>query len=327
MKSYMIIAVVCAVAMLILPVILLREQAPSKPADEAAQPGETSSPQAENTFTVYLTDENRTETVSYFDYTCASVAAEMPITYHEEALKCQAVACFTNALRLKASASPENMLGADISDNPDTHQGYMPEAERKEKWGKNYEKYETKLENAVRAVEGLALTYDGELCTAAFSAICTGTTESAENVWGSAIPYLVSVKSSGDTLSPAYSAAVSFNREKFTEAAKGLGISITDKTDFKKEIKITDTSKAGTVLKMKICGKEVTGAEAREAFALGSAAFEIKCTETGVTFTVRGCGHGVGMSQYGADYMARQGSSYDEILKHYYKGVEIEALA
>ena len=219
------------------------------------------------------------------------------------------------------------MLGADISDNPDVHQGYMPKGLRKEKWGENFEKYEKKLEEAVRAVSGLALTYEGELCTAAFSAICTGTTESAENVWGSAIPYLVSVKSSGDTLSPAYSATVSFNREKFTEAAKALGISITDKTDFKKEIKITDTSKAGTVLKMKIGGKEVTGAEVRKAFALASAAFEIKCTETGITFTVKGCGHGVGLSQYGADYMARQGSSYDEILKHYYKGVEIEALA
>lgn len=327
MKNYMIIAFVCAVAMLISPVILLREQAPSGSADESAQAGESTAQQSENIFTVYLTDENKAETVSYFDYTCASVAAEMPITYHEEALKCQAVACFTNALRLKGAASPENMLGADISDNPDTHQGYMPEAERKEKWGKNYEKYETKLENAVRAVEGLALTYDGELCTAAFSAICTGTTESAENVWGSALPYLVGVKSSGDTLSPAYSATVSFNREKFTEAAKKLGISITDKTDFKEEIKITDTSKAGTVLKMKIRDKDFTGAEVREAFALNSAAFEIKCTETGVTFTVKGCGHGVGLSQYGADYMARQGSSYDEILKHYYKGVEIEALA
>lgn len=324
MKNYFIITVICAAAMLACAVILIKPDAVSgKKSDHGAETT-AEAVQDDGTVDVFLTETEKVQSVSYFEYTCASVAAEMPLTYHTEALKAQAVACFTNAVRLKKSTPTEKMQGADISDDPEVHQGFLSQSERKEKWGADYEKYEAKLEDAVNAVLGEIITFNGEPCTAAFSAICTGVTESAENVWGSAVPYLVSVKSSGDTLSPAYSDTKIFNRAQFAAATDALGITVNEKTDFAKELKITELSKAGTVLKMTVCGKEFSGAEIRDAFSLRSAAFEIGTAKNSVTFTVKGFGHGVGLSQYGADFMARQGSSYEEILKHYYKGVEIE---
>jgi stage II sporulation protein D len=243
--------------------------------------------------------------------------------YHEEALKAQAIACYTNSLRLKNSKNKSAINGADISDNPATHQGYLTRKERKEKWGEDYQKYESKLETIVKAVEGEFLTYDNEYCLCAFSAICTGTTESAENVWGEKIPYLVSVKSSGDTLSPQYSSTNTFTKSQFISIMKDLGVSINSKANLEETIGKSKISKAGTVLKIEINKKSLTGEQIRSAFSLRSSAFKITATENEVTFKVSGYGHGVGMSQYGADYMARQGSTYDEILKHYYKGSEI----
>lgn len=277
----------------------------------------------EAVITVFLSDTKKNLTVSEFEYVCGSVAAEMPLMYHEEALKAQAVACYTNSLRLKNSSNKKSINGADISDDTSTHQGYLTREERKEKWGDSYQKYESKLETVVEEVMGEYLTYDNEYCVAAFSAICTGTTESAENVWGSKIPYLVSVKSSGDTLSPQYSSTNTFTKAQFISIMKDLGVSINSKSNLEDIIGKEKCSKAGTVLKIKIGEKEVTGEKIRSAFSLKSSAFKITATENEVTFKVSGYGHGVGMSQYGADYMARQGSTYDEILKHYYKGVEI----
>ncbi|MBE6751473.1 MAG: stage II sporulation protein D [Ruminococcaceae bacterium] len=277
-----------------------------------------------DTITVFLSDTKENLAVSEFEYVCGSVAAEMPLMYHEEALKAQAIACYTNSLRLKNSKNKSEINGADISDNPATHQGYLTREERKEKWGEDYQKYESKLETIVKEVEGEFLTYDGEYCLCAFSAICTGTTESAENVWGEKIPYLVSVKSSGDTLSPQYSSTNTFTKSQFISIMKDLDVSINSKANLKDITGKSKTSKAGTVLKIEINKKSLTGEQIRNAFSLRSSAFKITATENEVTFKVSGYGHGVGMSQYGADFMARQGSTYDEILKHYYKGAEIE---
>ncbi len=277
-----------------------------------------------DTITVFLSDTKENLAVSEFEYVCGSVAAEMPLMYHEEALKAQAIACYTNSLRLKNSKDKSTINGADISDNPATHQGYLTREERKEKWGEDYQKYESKLETIVKDVAGEFLTYDGEYCLCAFSAICTGTTESAENVWGEKIPYLVSVKSSGDTLSPQYSSTNTFTKSQFISIMKDLDVSINSKANLKDITGKSKTSKAGTVLKIEINKKSLTGEQIRNAFSLRSSAFKITATENEVTFKVSGYGHGVGMSQYGADFMARQGSTYDEILKHYYKGAEIE---
>ena len=335
MKNYLISIVFIFISLIITPITLLSDGVVSK-SNTLTPTEQTTSGKSDNTkttdndtpkegvITVFLSTTKEILTVSKFEYICGSVAAEMPLTYHEEALKAQAVACYTNSLRLKNSSDKSAINGADISSDTSTHQGYLTREERKEKWGEDYQKYESKLETVVKEVMGEYLTYDNEYCVAAFSAICTGTTESAENVWGTEIPYLVSVKSSGDTLSPTYSSTATFSKSQFISIMKDLGVSVNSKTNIEDIIGKAKTSKAGTVLKIKISEKELTGEQIRNAFSLRSSAFKITATENEVTFKVSGYGHGVGMSQYGADYMARQGSTYDEILKHYYKGVEIQ---
>ena len=332
MKNYVVSIIFIFISLIITPLFIIRGSTTDSNAfDNTNQTTaiETTSKSSDITtnddsITVFLSNQNKNITMSEFEYVCGSVAAEMPLAYHEEALKAQAVACYTNCLRLKNSNNKEESNGADISDDISVHQGYITEDERKEKWGDDFNKYESKLRSIVTDVLGEYITYDEKICVAAFSAICTGTTETAENVWGSKTPYLVSVKSEGDKLSPTYSSTVTFSKSQFISIMKDLGVSIDSKADLTEIIGKPKATKAGTVLTIKINSKEVTGSNMRQAFSLRSPAFKITATENEVTFNVSGYGHGVGMSQYGADYMARQGSTYDEILKHYYKGVEIK---
>ena len=328
MKNFLIFSLLAFISLTFLPVAVLKNGKNSISDTQintiaSNMQATEKSENTDNSVTVFLSNENKTVTVSDFEYTCGSVAAEMPVTYHEEALKAQAVACYTNALRLKNSEHNSNLYGADISDDPGTHQGYISIDERREKWGENFEKYESRLETTVNEVLGQYITYNGEMCVAAFSAICSGVTESAENVWGNEIPYLVSVKSSGDKLSPEYTTTAMYSREQLTECLKTLEAEPGKNENFSNYFKDIKKSKAGTVLSIKAGKTEFTGARIKEAFSLKSASFDIKQSKTSVTFTVYGYGHGVGMSQYGADYMARQGSTYKEILKHYYSGIEI----
>lgn len=321
MKKFFSIILLSAIIIVVSPVAILKDSISAKENLAAVQTSTTSPAKNKNTVTVFRSVENNTIEIDFFEYVCGSVAAEMPLSYHEEALKAQAITCYTNALRLKASAQTSSTY--HISDNSSIHQGYLNEDQRKEKWGEDFEKYEAKLESIVKAVENLAIYYNDELCVAAFHAICSGKTESAENIWGEKVPYLVSVKSSGDNLSPHYSSVVVFEKDEFIKIANDL-----TKTESIKSLKgiisIKEASKSGTVLKAVINKKTFTGEELRKAFSLKSPAFTVEATEKTITFKVTGYGHGIGMSQYGADFMARQGSSYEEILKHYYKGVEIK---
>lgn len=320
MKNFFRLVMFCAVTIAFLPFAILNKEI-NLQGISAQTPATTSATPQENIDTVSVFRSNTQETVeiNFFEYVCGSVAAEMPLSYHEEALKAQAVACYTNALRLKK----ESEESYHISDDSSVHQGYLTQEQRQEKWGDDYEKYEAKLESIVKSVENQAIYYDDALCVAAFHAICSGKTESAENIWGQKVPYLISVKSNGDNLSPQYSTELVFDKEDFLKYSEKIGIT-ENVSSLKNIIKITKTSKAGTVLKATIKNKEFTGEEIRKAFGLRSSAFTVKTTKTAITFNVTGYGHGVGMSQYGADFMARQGSSYEEILKHYYKGVEIK---
>lgn len=321
MKKFLSLILISSVVTIFLPVALLKENLSSAENAFAAQTSTGTTTESRDTITVFRTAINDSSEMEFFEYVCGSVAAEMPLSYHEEALKAQAIACYTNALRLKNSSEEDATY--HISDDSSVHQGYLSEEQRKEKWGEDFEKYESKLHSVVKSVENIAIYYEDVPCIAAFHAICSGRTESAENIWGEKVPYLVSVKSSGDNLSPQYSSVVIFEKTDFIEIAKELTES--KKTgSLKNIISIKEKSKAGTVIKATLNKKEFTGDEIRKAFSLKSPVFTVKCTEKTVTFNVVGYGHGIGMSQYGADFMARQGSTYEEILRHYYKGVEIK---
>lgn len=327
MKSYIILIVLCAVTMICVPLAVLKPQSSAPKNTETRAKTEkktnnttTEKENKEQTIAVFRSSTQTTEKIDMFEYICGSVAAEMPLEYHEEALKAQAITCYTNALRLKSSQATEK---GDITDDTATHQGYIDKAQRKEKWGKDFEKYEKKLENAVKEVENLALYYDNELCVAAFFAISNGKTENAENIWHTKVPYLISVNSSGDKTAKGYATTVSYSTDDFYSCLKKLNKEAKKPESLKNIIKITEKSDAGTVLEATVNSKEYTGEEIRKAFALRSPTFTVTATKTSLTFTVHGYGHGVGMSQHGANYYANEGYNYEEILLHYYTDAEI----
>ncbi len=321
MKKFLTLILLSAIVVIVFPVALLKETLTFTENTVTTETTTTEPTIKANTITVFRSVKQDNLEIDFFEYICGSVAAEMPLSYHEEALKAQAIACYTNALRLK-NASESNAT-YHITDDSSVHQGYLSKEQRKEKWGEDFEKYESKLESVVKEVENLAIYCNNELCVAAFHAISSGKTENAENIWGKKVSYLTSVKSSGDNLSPQYSSVVVFEKDEFIRIAKDLTGTKSIK-NLKNIIEIKEKSKAGTVLKVLLNKKELSGEEIRKAFSLKSSVFSVETTNKTVTFNVTGYGHGVGMSQYGADFMARQGSTYEEILKHYYKGVEIK---
>ena len=329
MKHFLILILASAVIMLILPVAALKEFAPST--DKSTNShiisttentvNDDNQQQKDDTITVFLSSQNQNVEMDMFEYICGSVAAEMPLAYHEEALKAQAVTCYTNALRLKLNTEKTN--NADISDNTAIHQGYINEAERRAKWGNDFEKYESKLKNVVNSVKNQAIYYNEQLIVAAFFAISCGKTENSGNLWSESVPYLTSVESQGDCLSPQYATSVSFSLDEFVSKMKNTKAEF-NINSLTNAVAITKISPTGTVLKAEINGNSYTGEEIRSIFSLRSPVFTVNSTDSAITFNVLGYGHGIGMSQYGADYFARQGYTYKEILMHYYTGVVIK---
>lgn len=262
------------------------------------------------------------------DYVVGAVLAEMPAAYHSEALKAQAVAARTYAVRQREkqrlSPSPE-LMGADISNDSTKYQAYFTPVQAKSFFGDGYETYLEKAEKAVDDTEGLILMYGGEPIVAAFHSNSGGRTESAEVVWGSPVDYLVPVESEDDTKSPAYLDEQIFTSEEVRERVEreypeaGLTAAAGE------WISVKETSASGTVTKMLIGGAELTGADFRRLFSLRSANFTAvyNADEDKFYVTTKGYGHGVGMSQYGANAMAVKGADFREILLHYYTGAEL----
>ncbi len=270
---------------------------------------------------VFRADTGNVEEMNFRDYIIGVVAAEMPAEFHPEALSALAVAASTLARKNFLEGEDKNLSGAVISTDPAIHQAYMTKDEMEEKWGVDFRKYYEKIADAVDKSIGYSVTYEGELITAAYHAMSTGLTESAENVWSGEIPYLTEAESEGDRLSPKYETTVSVSKEEFIEILSEEGANFSDGE--KVHIKDALYTKAGTLKSVTIGEKAFSGEELRLLFSLRSPSIEITADEKEVIFTVKGYGHGVGLSQYGADYYARQGMTWEEIIKHYYKGVDI----
>lgn len=325
MKSYTVICFFLSLAMILFPLVSV-EKATDVISREFFAEEETEITKEEPTENVNSTvkvmnasSKNITE-MSLREYLIGVVAAEVNPAYHEEAIKAQIVAAHTKLEYTKLHKT-DNLEDADITDSAATHQGYLTDDEQKEKWGENYKTYREKLEKCVDAVINVILVYENEPINAVFHAISNGQTENATDVWGGNYPYLVSVQSAGDKLSPAYKSEVTVTSDEFKKKMTENGASLGDEpTKWVEKITNTDT---GMVKEIIIGGKSFKGTEIRSIFGLKSSTFAVKYNDGNFVFTVCGYGHGVGMSQYGADYMARQGFSYDEILKHFYKNAEL----
>ena len=252
------------------------------------------------------------------DYIFGVVAAEMPALYETEALKAQAVAAYTYACYRRVENSAKNY---DITTDHTADQSFITAEAAAEKWGDKAEEYTKKIRDATAAVEGYMLTYGGKPVLSVYHAISSGKTESAGNVWGSEYPYLQPVSSPGDKLSPDYLSTVQLSADELRPKLDGIGDLSGDPAGWFGEGSPSDS---GTVLKIPVGGETVTGARVRAALNLRSSNFKAAYADGVFTFTVLGYGHGVGMSQYGANYMAKQGSDFKEILSCYYTGTKVQ---
>ena len=302
LKHYMNIAVFLALACLLLPFAALSGETTAPPSEEETSQGNVA---------VQRTDAGVVEDLELKDYLVGVLFAEIPHTYEEEALKAQVVAAHSLMLYRKERANGE----FDVTDSPLSDQGCLDEAQAREKYGDEYEAARTKFERAVEAVIGYTVQYEGSIALATYHDISAGKTEAAETMWDGGYAYLTAVESVGDLLSPDY-----LSTKKFTESelAKALGGEVVE--DF---VENAERSPSGTVLETELCGKTFTGTEVRKLLDLRSANFDVKREDGEYIFTVRGHGHGVGMSQYGANYMASLGSTFTEILGWYYPSSEI----
>lgn len=321
MKIYAILSLIVFLFLTIFPMICFvypdRVSPQQSITEKASATPYESNKNNEATITVFRATSGKTEQVEMTEYLIGAVANEMPASFHIEAIKAQAIACHTYALWILKNADNP---GSDISDSSGKHQGYLNKDEMKEKWGNSYEKYYSRIKEAVNAVKDLYLDYNGEPILAVYHALSSGTTTASEDVWGQKITYLKSVTAPGDKLSAQLDTEENFTSDQLKEK---LGISKSEKkliSDFK----ATDS---GYVTEIIIGGKSYTGREIRRALDLKSPNFTCEYTEGEYIFFVKGKGHGVGMSQYSADFMARQGSSYKEILNHFYAGAEIKKVS
>lgn len=305
-----------------------QEKTPSAGTDGTTSLSEgTSSEEDVAVFRLYDEESASIQEVSERDFLIGTLSAEMPISYHLEALKAQAVAAYTyySYQRQASREHPDEAIqGADFSSTPWGFPIYYSAEQLKEKWGDAFDSTYEKYAEAVDAVLGKRICYDGQPIMAVYHAISSGTTESAEVQWGTAYSYLASVPSPGDKLSPSYESTVTKTAEELSAALTAVNGELALEGDPAAWIPgAPSLSSAGTVLSLTVGNQSFTGNQLREALGLRSACFTVGYAEGTFTFTVHGYGHGVGMSQYGADYMARQGADYEEILKAYYTGVEI----
>lgn len=267
--------------------------------------------------------------VSPHDYVVGAVCAEMPATFEEEALKAQAAAAHTYAERQRMRERKEphaELCGADFSNDTTKYQGYFTENQAKQYYGENFDMNYKKITKAAEEVLDYVITYEDEPIIPAFHSMSAGTTESAENMWGAAVDYLVPVESSFDTEAPKYLSEVKYERDVLKNELETAFPDISAEGEVSEWVKPVQTSASGTVLTAEVCGKAVTGSELRNALSLRSACFTVKAEGDALVFTTKGFGHCVGMSQYGANAMAAQGSTWQEILMHYYPGCEIRKL-
>jgi len=242
------------------------------------------------------------------EYLIGVVAAEMPAFFNEEALKAQAVVARTYTLKLIET-------GRELTDNVST-QAYKSNGELQSMWGSNYNKYYNKIKDAVSKTNGLCIKYNGSLIDAVYHSTSNGYTEDAVNVWKNDVPYLKTVTSPWDTSASSFLRTTNVG---FNKISNVLGINFNSSSS----IEIISKDESGRISRIKFNDKEITGIEIRNLLGLRSTDFDFNITDNGVAFTTRGYGHGVGMSQYGANGMASAGYTFDKILNYYYPGVQI----
>ncbi|MCL2056070.1 MAG: stage II sporulation protein D [Oscillospiraceae bacterium] len=306
------------------------DAAPEIPVPEI-MPAVQHSPNGVDSFLIYDMASGEVETVSLRDYVLGAVASEMPAVFHPEAMKAQAVAAHTFALHnhhVRRDIPDPALHGADFAADPSGMRVYITEETAREFWGEDYaDEFWAKISAAADSVLGYILEYDDEPIAAAYHAISAGRTEDAANVWTGSADYLVPAESGGDFLAPDFEVTQHFTAEEAKHILANLlpGISLPD--DPALWFSEIEHSPSGYVTAVTVGGERLHGKDIRTAFGLRSHSMDISYDGRGFGFTTYGHGHGVGLSQYGADFMARQGYTFEQILAHYYPGAQLRAIS
>lgn len=253
-------------------------------------------------------------------YLTGVVLSEMPASFHEEALKAQSVAARTFAMRQMTFGKHQDF---DVCTDSSCCQAWNCQDNLEKKLGEHGAIYWDKAEQAVIQTEGEVLLYQGSLIDAVYFSCSGGSTEDAVAVWGSEVPYLQSVPSRGEEYASVFETENIIKTDRFREKMQVLfpDIDLSDDTGtWFGTVQYTD---GGGVDTIEIGGVDVKGTTLRQAFGLNSTKFSVNINGDDVVFCVKGYGHRVGLSQYGANAMAEAGSDYREILLHYYTDTDI----
>lgn len=280
---------------------------------------------------MYNHETNEIMEIELEKYTVGVIAGETPANFEMEALKAQAVAARTYVLwrrsLYKDTGHPDHP-GAFVCNNYAHCQEWLSEDELEERHGKSWMKKNLpKLEEAVMSTKGVIMTYNMKPIEPLYHSTSGGRTENSEDVFSAEVPYLRAVSSPYEEKSPVLVDHYEISTKDFIFQLKERynDFSI-DESKISSEIDILERTDGGTIRRIQIGNKEFSGREIRELFGLRSSNFTVDIKFNNIEFTTRGYGHGVGMSQWGANGMAEEGKTFDEILKHYYQGVSLSIL-
>lgn len=345
MKAIVLVSILCVIAAMIIPLFVVEgnslispvevaeteaiptEEPPEVTGDERSSALYYGIESADDDLMVTALIGGEILTLSMRDYLIGVVAAEMPASFEAEALKAQAVAARSYTL-YKMTVSPSgNHPEANVCDDIHCCKSYKDMEALREKWGDSFESNLEKITAAVYETDGIYLSYDGEPILAVFHSSSGGMTEKASNVWSSDLPYLQSVESpESEDETPNFHSTVEVSLSDFKETVIDEYPGAVFGENPAEWITDLVYTESGRVYSMTVGGASLSGADMRGIFELRSTSFTVKVTEDSIIFSVTGYGHGVGMSQYGANTLASAGMSCSEILQWYYTGVELSSM-
>ncbi len=342
MKQALSAAIVLMILLFAAPCLLIGDNAPAAEKQELRYETKTEEspekqPEAEQSKAKGVDDADKmlrvyngkkTVKMTMAEYLTGVVRGEMPATFEPAALEAQAVAERTYICYQMANGRKKSHPKADVCMSPLCCNAFLSESDAKKKWGSDFKKYNKKIQQAVKNTDGQIVLYNGQPILAAFHSSSAGRTANCDDVWVDSLPYLTSVKSPENSDSvPNFYSVNTFSAEEFRQRLcaaypnADLSGSVSDWITGRKE------NDSGRVESITIGGVKLTGAQVRSVFSLRSACFEVETDGDEVVFHVTGYGHGVGMSQYGANELAAEGKTWQEILQWYYTDVEIGGMS
>ena len=292
--------------------------------DSSPQTAENSS-SGSDSYYLYNLETQQLEEIDLISFLVGSAACEMPVTYEMQAIKAQMVACHSYYLYCKKNGVPDDDLNLSFDER--YMQKYASKERLQEYWGMNFNDNYQKFLNCAYEIKDMVLRYDGDIALTPYYAVSCGKTQTSENEWGRKLDYLTVVESPDDVLSDNYLKIKTFTvqemYDRFMTAFTGFDLSTENPEEWFGE---TVYNQSGYVTTVEVSDVKITGRDFRKYFELNSSCFMIFYEDGQFSIATKGYGHGVGMSQFGANQLSQQGKNYAEILSHYFPGTTLETI-